>query len=262
MAEHCDTRRQRARVSTTRSIPPRVGRKYSRSHIRSSPRVAAGFQACRAPASTRRFGDRAPRFSRARPDFSWVGRTISRPAPALRRIYEQMMTPSGSRFGTSRAAAGFLRQLHTVPGLDKSSPATCTSPVPPPRGSARWLMLLQTDRPGDRTPAWSARTIRCPACELRRATISSRSAKKSPPQGRKSPARPGAHPEQAVHASDARTPSTPIGYDMSKVVLEKLKTKFGASVLETHQRFRRRHRRGHRAELEGRLRVPAARFEP
>jgi NADH-quinone oxidoreductase subunit B len=105
-----------------------------------------------------RFGAEAPRFSPRQADLLWVVGTISqRQAPALRRIYEQMMDPKWVlAFGTCASCGGFYDNYTTVPGLDKVIPCDVYVPGCPPRPEAvlDGLMLLQDKiARGDRTPA-------------------------------------------------------------------------------------------------------------
>jgi len=94
-----------------------------------------------------RFGAEAPRFSPRQADLLWVVGTISqRQAPALRRIYEQMMSPKYVlAFGTCASTGGFYDNYTTVPGIDKIIPTDVYIPGCPPRPEAvlDGLMLLQ-----------------------------------------------------------------------------------------------------------------------
>jgi len=94
-----------------------------------------------------RFGAEAPRFSPRQADLLWVVGTISqRQAPALRRIYEQMMAPKYVlAFGTCASTGGFYDNYTTVPGIDKIIPTDVYIPGCPPRPEAvlDGLMLLQ-----------------------------------------------------------------------------------------------------------------------
>ena len=94
-----------------------------------------------------RFGAEAPRFSPRQADLLWVVGTISqRQAPALRRIYEQMMEPKWVlAFGTCASCGGFYDNYTTVPGIDKIIPVDIFVPGCPPRPEAvlDGLMLLQ-----------------------------------------------------------------------------------------------------------------------
>ena len=94
-----------------------------------------------------RFGAEAPRFSPRQADLLWVVGTISqRQAPALRRIYEQMMAPKYVlAFGTCASTGGFYDNYTTVPGIDKVIPTDVYIPGCPPRPEAvlDGLMLLQ-----------------------------------------------------------------------------------------------------------------------
>jgi NADH-quinone oxidoreductase subunit B len=94
-----------------------------------------------------RFGAEAPRFSPRQADLLWVVGTISqRQAPALKRIYEQMMAPKYVlAFGTCASTGGFYDNYTTVPGIDKVIPTDVYIPGCPPRPEAvlDGLMLLQ-----------------------------------------------------------------------------------------------------------------------
>ncbi len=94
-----------------------------------------------------RFGAEAPRFSPRQADLLWVVGTISqRQAPALKRIYEQMMNPKWVfAFGTCASSGGFYDNYTTVPGIDKVIPVDVYIPGCPPRPEAvlDGLMLLQ-----------------------------------------------------------------------------------------------------------------------
>lgn len=94
-----------------------------------------------------RFGAEAPRFSPRQSDLLWVVGTISqRQAPALLRIYEQMMVPKFvMAFGTCASTGGFYDNYTTVPGIDKIIPVDVYVPGCPPRPEAvlDGLMLLQ-----------------------------------------------------------------------------------------------------------------------
>ena len=94
-----------------------------------------------------RFGAEAPRFSPRQADLLWVVGTISqRQAPALRRIYEQMMDPKWVlAFGTCASCGGFYDNYTTIPGIDKVIPVDVFVPGCPPRPEAVFdgLMLLQ-----------------------------------------------------------------------------------------------------------------------
>jgi len=104
-----------------------------------------------------RFGAEAPRFSPRQADLLWVVGTISqRQAPALRRVYEQMMEPKYVlAFGTCASCGGFYDNYTTVPGIDKIIPTDVDVPGCPPRPEAvlDGLMLLQDKiARGDRAP--------------------------------------------------------------------------------------------------------------
>jgi NADH-quinone oxidoreductase subunit B len=104
-----------------------------------------------------RFGAEAPRFSPRQSDLLWVVGTISqRQAPALRRIYEQMMDPKWVlAFGTCASCGGFYDNYTTLPGIDKIIPCDVYVPGCPPRPEAvlDGLLLLQDKiARGDRTP--------------------------------------------------------------------------------------------------------------
>jgi len=105
-----------------------------------------------------RFGAEAPRFSPRQADLLWVVGTIAqRQAPALRRIYEQMMDPKWVlAFGTCASCGGFYDNYTTVAGIDKIIPCDVYVPGCPPRPEAvlDGLMLLQDKiARGDRTAA-------------------------------------------------------------------------------------------------------------
>lgn len=93
-----------------------------------------------------RFGAEAPRFSPRQADLLWVVGTVSqRQAPALRRIYEQMMEPKYVlAFGTCASCGGFYDNYATIPGIDKVIPVDVFVPGCPPRPEAviDGLMLL------------------------------------------------------------------------------------------------------------------------
>jgi NADH-quinone oxidoreductase subunit B len=104
-----------------------------------------------------RFGAEAPRFSPRQSDLLWVVGTISqRQAPALRRIYQQMMDPKWVlAFGTCASCGGFYDNYTTLPGIDKIIPCDVYVPGCPPRPEAvlDGLLLLQDKiARGDRTP--------------------------------------------------------------------------------------------------------------
>jgi NADH-quinone oxidoreductase subunit B len=104
-----------------------------------------------------RFGAEAPRFSPRQADLLWVVGTISqRQAPALKRIYEQMMEPKWvMAFGTCASCGGFYDNYTTVAGIDKIIPCDIYVPGCPPRPEAvlDGLLLLQDKiASGDRRP--------------------------------------------------------------------------------------------------------------
>jgi NADH-quinone oxidoreductase subunit B len=94
-----------------------------------------------------RFGAEAARFSPRQADLLWVVGTISqRQAPALKRIYEQMMEPKWvMAFGTCAASGGFYDNYATLPGVDKIIPVDVYIPGCPPRPEMvlDGVMLLQ-----------------------------------------------------------------------------------------------------------------------
>jgi NADH-quinone oxidoreductase subunit B len=104
-----------------------------------------------------RFGAEAARFSPRQADLLWVVGTISqRQAPALRRIYEQMMEPKWVvAFGTCASSGGFYDNYATLAGIDKIVPVDVYIPGCPPRPEMvlDGLMLLQDKiARGDRRP--------------------------------------------------------------------------------------------------------------
>jgi NADH-quinone oxidoreductase subunit B len=104
-----------------------------------------------------RFGAEAARFSPRQADLLWVVGTISqRQAPALKRIYEQMMEPKWViAFGTCASSGGFYDNYATLPGVDKIVPVDVYIPGCPPRPEMVLdaLMLLQDKiASGDRRP--------------------------------------------------------------------------------------------------------------
>ncbi len=121
-----------------------------------------------------RFGAEAPRFSPRQADLLWIVGTISqRQAPALRRIYEQMMEPKYVlAFGTCASSGGFYDNYTTVPGIDKIIPCDVYVPGCPPRPEAvlDGLLLLQDKiASGDRTPGHvKPRTEPEPVIKLRK----------------------------------------------------------------------------------------------
>jgi NADH-quinone oxidoreductase subunit B len=94
-----------------------------------------------------RFGAEAPRFSPRQADLLWVVGTISqRQAPALKRIFDQMLEPKYvMAFGTCASSGGFYDNYTTLPGIDKVIPVDVYIPGCPPRPEAvlDGLMLLQ-----------------------------------------------------------------------------------------------------------------------
>ncbi len=104
-----------------------------------------------------RFGAEAPRFSPRQSDLLWVVGTISqRQAPALKRVYEQMMEPKYVlAFGTCASSGGFYDNYTTLAGIDKIIPTDVYIPGCPPRPEAviDGLLLLQDKiASGDRLP--------------------------------------------------------------------------------------------------------------
>ena len=104
-----------------------------------------------------RFGAEAPRFSPRQSDLLWVVGTISqRQAPALKRIYEQMLEPKWViAFGTCASCGGFYDNYTTLAGIDKVIPVDIYVAGCPPRPESvlDGLMLLQDKiTRGDRTP--------------------------------------------------------------------------------------------------------------
>jgi NADH-quinone oxidoreductase subunit B len=104
-----------------------------------------------------RFGAEAARFSPRQADLLWVVGTISqRQAPALKRIYEQMMEPKWViAFGTCASSGGFYDNYATLAGIDKIVPVDVYIPGCPPRPEMvlDGLMLLQDKiARGDRRP--------------------------------------------------------------------------------------------------------------
>jgi NADH-quinone oxidoreductase subunit B len=94
-----------------------------------------------------RFGAEIARFSPRQADLLWVVGTISqRQAPALKRIYEQMMPPKWVlAFGTCASTGGFYDNYATLAGVDKVVPVDVYVPgCPPcPEMVLDGLMLLQ-----------------------------------------------------------------------------------------------------------------------
>ncbi len=132
---------------------------------------AMEFMATAAPRyDLARFGAEAPRFSPRQADVLWVVGTISqRQAPALKRIYDQMMEPKWViAFGTCASCGGFYDNYATVPGIDKIIPVDVLIPGCPPRPEAvlDGLMLLQHKiGTGDRTTAEVKNTRLPPGAE-------------------------------------------------------------------------------------------------
>lgn len=105
-----------------------------------------------------RFGAEAPRFSPRQSDLLWVVGTISqRQAPALKRIYEQMLEPKWViAFGTCASCGGFYDNYATLPGIDKVIPTDVYIPGCPPRPEAvldGLMLLMDKIGRGDKTPA-------------------------------------------------------------------------------------------------------------
>lgn len=105
-----------------------------------------------------RFGAEAPRFSPRQSDVLWVVGTISqRQAPALKRIYEQMLEPKWViSFGTCASCGGFYDNYATLPGIDKIIPVDVYIPGCPPRPEAvldGLMLLMDKIGRGDKTPA-------------------------------------------------------------------------------------------------------------
>jgi NADH-quinone oxidoreductase subunit B len=94
-----------------------------------------------------RFGAEAARFSPRQADLLWVVGTISqRQAPALKRIFEQMMEPKWVvAFGTCASTGGFYDNYATLAGVDKVVPVDVYIPGCPPRPEMvlDGLLLLQ-----------------------------------------------------------------------------------------------------------------------
>lgn len=104
-----------------------------------------------------RFGAEAPRFSPRQSDLLWVVGTISqKQAPALKRIYEQMLEPKWViAFGTCASCGGFYDNYATVPGIDKVIPVDVYIPGCPPRPEAvldGLMLLMDKIGRGDKTP--------------------------------------------------------------------------------------------------------------
>jgi NADH-quinone oxidoreductase subunit B len=105
-----------------------------------------------------RFGAEAPRFSPRQSDLLWVVGTVSqRQAPALKRIYEQMLEPKWvMSFGTCASCGGFYDNYATLPGIDKVIPVDVYIPGCPPRPEAvldGLMLLMDKIGRGDKTPA-------------------------------------------------------------------------------------------------------------
>ena len=189
-----------------------------------------------------RFGAEAPRFSPRQSDLLWVVGTISqRQAPVLKRIYEQMMEPKWVlAFGTCASCGGFYDNYTTVPGIDKIIPVRRLHPRAARRGP----------RPCS-TGSCSCRT-RSPRNERRPAIVKPRSTR---PQavGPRAATPLGQGPDELPHQRRAESRRRE---QVSQLVLDKLKETFGAAVLETHSRLRRRHRGGRAGAVEGGRQVP------
>jgi NADH-quinone oxidoreductase subunit B len=166
-----------------------------------------------------RFGAEAPRFSPRQSDLLWVVGTISqRQAPALRRIYEQMMDPKWVlAFGTCASCGGFYDNYTTLPGIDKIIPCDVYVPGCPPRPEAvlDGLLLLQDKiARGDRTPG--VVKPREDALVTLRTRSVSESLEAQPAQNVARPAKPtqssdGGHPRdpQAVGGRPVRPQAAP-----------------------------------------------------
>jgi NADH-quinone oxidoreductase subunit B len=105
-----------------------------------------------------RFGAEAPRRAPRQSDLLWVVGTVSqRQAPALRRIYEQMLEPKWvMSFGTCASCGGFYDNYATLPGIDKVIPVDVYIPGCPPRPEAvldGLMLLMDKIGRGDKTPA-------------------------------------------------------------------------------------------------------------
>lgn len=105
-----------------------------------------------------RFGAEIGRFSPRQADVLWVIGTVSqRQAPALKRIYDQMMNPKWVlAFGTCASTGGFYDNYTTLPGIDKIVPVDVYVPGCPPRPEMvlDGVMLLQDKiARGDRRPS-------------------------------------------------------------------------------------------------------------
>ena len=155
-----------------------------------------------------RFGAEAPRFSPRQADLLWVVGTISqRQAPVLKRIYEQMVEPKWVlAFGTCASCGGFYDNYTTRRRAStKSSRATSTSPAA--RRAPRRCS----------TASCSSRT------RSRAATARPASSSRANDPGRDGSSRFARSSSQQGEAAS-----------MSKKVLDVLKAKFGAAILETH----------------------------
>lgn len=97
---------------------------------------------------TDRFGAALPRFTPRQADVLWVVGTIThKQAPALLRVYEQMMEPKWViAFGACAASGGFYDNYATVAGVDKLVPVDMYIPGCPPRPEAVIDALIKLQR--------------------------------------------------------------------------------------------------------------------